>query len=165
MITKHSSLFVAALVAACGSSTSTTAPDVVAYKQLAQQLEVSVSSYRDAGTSVPTVTDCMSVHNNYDSHVRPLVHQMLSMSTGMDNCMIGFGDSTDANFQATCDSMVSELDHHAQTACQSSTLSQDWAETQRHCDAMDSFVQHELSGEGTLAGMMDGMMSGTTCHR
>ena len=161
MSLKHLLLAAAALGAGCGSSTSA---GLAEYSQLTLQLSSAVAAHRDAGTSVSSVSDCTSEHANYDGHARPLVEQMLSISGQMDSCMMGLGNAALANFQRTCRSMISELDSHAQKACQSSTMSQDWSETVRDCDAMDAFIQREQSGEDTMSNMMRGMMTSGACH-
>ena len=90
----------------------------------------------------------------------------------MDDCMcnLGSGDPATGHFQSTCAAMLTELDTHANAACQSADNSQNWTETRRHCDAMTSLLGQEQAEAATMGGIatmsmatMSGMMQG--CHR
>jgi hypothetical protein len=143
---------------ACGTSQ---APDLASYQELTQQLTVAVESHRVVGSAIVTLETCATEHGSYDGAARALVNRMASMSGDLDHCMMDLGDTAGAEFHTRCASMVSELDRHAAMACQSAKLSQDWAETERHCAAMEALLQQDVSGEHTLSGMMSSaMMSG-----
>lgn len=161
MFSSRSLLVAVATLCACGSSQ---VPDVARYQHLTQQLTATVVSHRDAGSRTATLSDCRAEQGTYDGQARALVGEMMSISGGMDSCMMGFGDAASADFHSTCVSMQSALDTHVQRACPASDLSQGWAETQRHCDEMAAYLQREESHQNTLRGMMGGGMSGGSCH-
>jgi hypothetical protein len=150
------------LASGCGGHN---APDLAAYQQLLTQAGSVVAEHRDSGTQVTTVSDCTAEHSQYDRRMRSLIEQMKEMSGAMDDCMMSFGSSSGAGFRERCNFMSSELNAHAQTACQSTDLTQDWAETGRDCDAMSSLLDQEQHDITMMNHMMGGsMMSGGTCH-
>ena len=151
------------LASGCGAHN---APDVAAYQQLLTQAGKVVAEHLDAGTHVTTLSDCRAEQSQYDGRMRSLIEQMKGMSGDMDACMMSLGSSSSAGFGEQCNSMSSELNAHAQAACQSTDLTQDWAETRRDCDVMSSLLDQEQHGITMMNNMMGGpMMSGGTCHR
>jgi len=150
------------LASGCGGHN---APDLAAYQQLLTQAGSAVAGHRDAGTHVSSVSDCAAEHSQYDGRMRSLIEQMKGMSGAMDDCMMSLGSSSGAGFREQCNSMLAELNAHAQAACQSTDLTQDWAESRRDCDAMSSLLDQEQHDITMMNHMMGGsMMSGGTCH-
>jgi hypothetical protein len=157
-------VMVAGIVVASGCGAHN-APDLAAYQQLLTQAGSVVAEHRAAGTQVTTLSNCTAEHSQYDGRMRSPIEQMKGMSGAMDDCMMSLGSSSGAGFREQCNSMSSELNAHAQAACQSTDLAQDWAETRRDCDAMSSLLDQEQNDITMMNHMMGGsMMSGGTCH-
>jgi hypothetical protein len=159
------SSFVGFLLASCADETP--APDVVAFRQLNEQLAAAVDTHQTNTAAMPDMAGCTAERDRYEAEVRPIVDKMRDLSTGMDDCMMAMGRDSMADMQKTCGGMTDELTTHMGAACESSDLSQDRAESERHCNAMRRMAEQEIGRADNMmqrGGMMSGMMSGGTCH-
>jgi len=168
---RHSLLvLVVVTVAACGSQLSST--EIQNFRSDALAVSTAATTYGNQTAQMQSVASCTSLHQGYDSQVRPLIGQMQSMSSAMDSMMGDEQHMGDADIRCGADAMMVELDAHRAAACASSTdMASNEAEAQRHAAEMVQWATHESDRSqelGSLMGMAMGMggngSSGSHCR-
>lgn len=153
------------LLASCADETP--APDVVAFRQLNEQLAAAVDTHQTNAVSMTDMASCTAERDRYMAEARPFVDQMRDLSRGMDDCMMAMGRDTMADMEQTCGGMDDELTAHMDAACASSDPTQNRTEADRHCDVMRHMAEQEMGRADNMmqrGGMMSGMMSDGSCH-
>ena len=150
----------------------TLAPDVAAFRQLDERLVTAVDTHCVNTAAMADMGACTAERDRYDAEARPIVDQMTTMSTSMDDCMMAMGRDNLADMQTTCRGMGDELTSHLGAACASADMAQNAAEADRHCGAMRAMAQLEMdrvdnmSQDGSMmSNKMPGKMSGGSCHQ
>lgn len=145
----------AACLFACGGSPSTSA-DPAAYQALVASSEATVTQHRQVAATTD-VASCQAERDRYAAQMQGQLRQMQQLSPAMDGCMSAMGRS--AGMVGRCTDLQAELHRHLGQAC-TGTPAQMREELQRHCDAMQGWLQQDASQVGQMSGM--GMMGGTT---
>ena len=152
-------LLVVMTAVACGSHVSST--DVQSFRSDALTVSAAASTYGNQAAQMQSVTNCMSLHQQYDSQVRSVIGRMQSVAPEMDSMMADEQHMGDGDMGCGADAMMAELDAHRGAACSSSTdMTSNVAEAQRHVALMMEWAAHEASRSqelGSLMGMEMGM--------
>ena len=161
-------LLVVMTAVACGSHVSST--DVQSFRSDALTVSAAASTYGNQTAQMQSVTNCMSLHQQYDSQVRSVIGRMQSVAPAMDSMMADEQHMSDGDMGCSADAMMAELDAHRSAACLSSTdMTSNVAEAQRHAALMTEWAAHEESRSqelGSLMGMGMGMSgAGTSTGR
>jgi len=147
-------------LSACGDHTG--GPDYRAYGNLATEIAASAEQHSTT-MSTATAAACPGERARYAGELRPMVGRMQDMSVDMDACMLKMGHTDQADMQATCEQMSSELEQHLAVGC---TASDPAAEASRHAGAMGQMAQHEAQRAESMGEMMmGGGMMGNACGK
>jgi len=155
---------------ACGAHVSST--DVQTFRSDALAIAAAASTYSSQAAQMQSVSGCTTVHQGYDSQVRPMIGRMQSLAPEMDSMMGDEQHMGDGDMDCAANAMMAELDAHRSAACASSAdMAANEAEAQRHSVAMMQWATHaaDRSQElGSLMGMAMGMggneSSGSHCR-
>ena len=148
----------------CGSHLSST--DIQSFRSDALAVSAAASAYGNQTAQMQSVTNCMSLHQAYDSQVRPLIGRMQSMAPAMDSMMTDEQHMSDGDLGCGADAMMAELEAHRTAACASSTdMGSNETEAQRHAGAMMDWAAHEASRSQELGSMMGMSGAGSSTGR
>ena len=167
---RYSLLVLVVIATACGSHVSPT--DIQSFRSDALAVSAAASTYGNQAAQMQSVASCTTLHQGYDSQVRPMVGRMQSLAPNMDSMMGDEQHMGDADMDCAANAMMAELDAHRNAACASSSdMAQNVAEAQRHSGAMMQWAAHEADRSeelGSLMGMAMGMggngSSGSHCR-
>ena len=158
---RYSFLFLAAVLAACGSQHSFDPATVQTFNTAALTVSNAASTYAGQTANLPSAGTCTSLHQAYDSNVRPTISQMQGVGPEMDSMMGEEGHMGDADMACSANAMMTELDHHQSAGCQSSTdMGADESKAQRHAAAMTQWANHAANRSHDLGSMMRMSMMG-----
>src|SRR5215470_17893357 len=100
---------------ACGSHVSST--DVQNFSSDALAVAAAASTYGNQAAQIQSVAGCTSLHQGYDSQVRPMIGQMQSLAPEMDSMMGDEQHMSDGDMDCGANAMMAELDAHRGAAC------------------------------------------------
>jgi len=136
--------------------------DAATYQHLITDLSGAVTAYRASASAMQIPADCSALLQQYMARALPDVDGMRPIAGRMDGEMAAAGWTMDSDLACGMNVIAAELARHAGMACASADVAGESAEAARHCDVMDSYLNHMEMRSAELSQVMGGMMTAGT---